>query len=75
MGERKTKYFEEAPGVQSITRVAFFIMILTALYIAVYEVMTTGNFSIVEFTTISTTAAGLKLFQKSQENKRHTTKE
>lgn len=63
----KTKFWEEAPGQQSMTRLAFAAMIFTALYIVIYQVMTTGTFEIVQFTTIITTACGLKLWQKSME--------
>jgi len=66
----KTKFWEEAPGEQSITRIAFALLILMAVYIAIYQVMTTGTFEIVHFTTVITTASGLKLWQKSMEIKK-----
>ena len=66
----KTKFWEEAPGEQSMTRLAFAAMIIVALYIVIYQVMTTGTFEIVQFTTIITIACGLKLWQKSMEIKK-----
>jgi len=65
----KTKFWEEAPGQQSMTRLAFAAMILVALFIVIYQVITTGTFEVVQFTTVITTACGLKLWQKSMENK------
>ena len=64
----KTKFWEEAPGEQSMTRLAFALLILMAVYIAIYQVMTTGTFEIVQFTTIITTACGLKLWSRKMEN-------
>jgi len=65
----KTKFWEEAPGQQSMTRLAFAVLVLMAVFICVYQVITTGTFEVVQFTTVITTACGLKLWQKSMENK------
>lgn len=64
-----TGFFEEAPGERSITRLAFMIMILAALYIAIYQVMTTGRMDIVSFTTVAGSAIGLKLGNRAMEAK------
>ena len=65
----KTKFWEEAPGQQSMLRLAFAAIILVALYVVVYQVMTTGTFEIAQFTTMATTAGTIKLWQKSMEVK------
>lgn len=66
----KTKFWEEAPGQQSMTRAAFAALILLAIFITVYQVLTTGTFEVVQFTSIITTACGLKLWQKKMELKK-----
>lgn len=60
-------FFQENPGENSITRLAFFMVIVVALYIAVYQAMTTGTIDIVGFTTMAGTASGLKIWQKHLE--------
>lgn len=71
----KTKFWEEEPGQQSITRLMFGAMILIALFVVVYQVITTGTFEILQFSTIATIASGLKLIQKGQENKQESKQE
>ena len=65
----KTGFFQENPGENSVTRLAFFAMIITALFIAIYQVINTGTIDVVGFTTIAGMASGLKLVQKNIENK------
>lgn len=65
----KTKFWEEAPGQQSMTRLGFATLLLMAVFIAIYQTITTGSFEVVQFTTVMTTACGLKLWQKSMEVK------
>lgn len=70
MENQKTGFFEEAPGVQSITRVAFFMMILNALFIMDYQLVTSEHhIDIAAFLSIVGAACGLKLWQKGQEIK------
>lgn len=65
---KKIGFLEEEEGVRSITRLGFAAMILCALYISIYEVMTVGNFNIPEFVTIVSLACTLKLGSKQLEN-------
>ena len=64
-----TGFFEEEPGQKSITRIAFLLLILASLFIAIWQVITTGNYNITEFITMTGVATGLKLWQKNIENK------
>jgi len=66
----KIKFWEESPGQQSMTRLAFAVLVLMAVFIALYQTITTGTFEVVQFTSIITTACGLKLWQKSMEIKK-----
>ena len=65
----KTNFFEEAPGQKSITRVAFMLLVIVSLFIAIYQVLTTGHYNIPEFTCMIGIATGLKLWQKNIEAK------
>lgn len=65
--ENKTGFFEESPGQKSITRAGFAGILGVALFIAIYQVITTGHYDVVAFTTMAGTACGLKLWQKSME--------
>ena len=63
-------FLEEHPGVGSSMRVAFILMIVTAIGIAVYQVITTATHTldISNFLTMTGTASTLKVVQKGQEN-------
>lgn len=69
MNTEKTGFFEETSGVQSITRVAFFMMICNAIFIIDYQLVTGANIDIAAFLSMVGAACTLKLWQKSQENK------
>lgn len=62
-------YFEESPGVKSITRVAFFAMIANALFVVDYQLITTAHIDIAAFLSMVSAACGLKLWSKSIETK------
>ena len=64
-----TGFFEEAPEQKSITRVAFLLLVIVSLFIAIYQVILTGHYDITEFLSMMGTATGLKLWQKNIENK------
>ncbi len=64
----KIGFLEETPGQKSITRAGFAAILFTALFIAGYQVFTTGHYDVVAFTTMASTACGLKLWQKSIES-------
>jgi hypothetical protein len=65
----KTGFFEEWPGQKSITRIAFLLIVITSLFISIYQVICTGHYDITEFLSMMGTATGLKLWQKNIENK------
>jgi hypothetical protein len=65
----KIGFFEEAPGQSSITRVAFFMMIVNALFVLNYQLITTGHIDVAAFLSMVGAACGLKLWQKGQEIK------
>lgn len=69
MGENSTGFFEEAPGVKSITRIAFFVMIVNALFVVDYQLITTTHIDIAAFLSMVSAACGLKLWSKSIETK------
>ena len=63
----KTGFFEESPGVRSITRVMFAMMIINGLFVMDYQLMHAQAIDIGSFIAIVGAACGLKLYQKSQE--------
>lgn len=63
----KTGFFEESPGVRSITRVMFAMMIINGLFVMDYQLMHAQPIDIGAFIAIVGAACGLKLYQKSQE--------
>ena len=65
----KVRFWEESEGVQSMTRLAFALLIVVAVVIALYQTFKTGTFEIPQFVTIVTQACALKLVQKYQEIK------
>lgn len=65
----KIGFLEEAPGHKSITRAMFCLIIIAALFIAIVQVWRTGQIDIPGFISMTSTACGLKLWQKSMEVK------
>jgi hypothetical protein len=56
-------------GNASMTRLAFIIMIIVAMFIAIYQVFINPDhsFNLIDISGIVTLACGLKLWQKGQE--------
>lgn len=65
----KIGFFEESPGQKSIMRVMFAIMVLNALFILDYQLITTGHMDLAAFISEVTAACTLKLGQKYMEAK------
>lgn len=63
-------FFQESDGSSSMTRWGFFLMITIAMFVVVYQVVTstTHTFDIPNMLSLVGTACTLKLVQKGQEN-------
>jgi uncharacterized Rmd1/YagE family protein len=67
--ENKIGFFEEAPQQRSMTRLVFFLITLVALFVVVFQIVTTGHTDISIFISMMTIGVGLKLGGKYQETK------
>lgn len=61
-------YFDEDQNVKSVTRLCFFIMIIVALAICIYQVWLEGKIDIAGFLAMVGTACTLKISQKAIES-------
>lgn len=67
----KVKFWEEAEGEQSATRLMFIVLLVYAMIMGAWVFAETKDYvgSLAMFSGIGTLAVGLKLYQKGQEAK------
>ena len=67
----KVGFFQESPGVNSITRMGYAVMTVYAMFMAAWVFAVTKDYAgtIATFSAIETIAVGGKLIQKGQEVK------
>jgi hypothetical protein len=60
----QTGFFEEAPGIKSITRIAFLAMIANALFVVDYQLITSSHIDIAAFLSMvsATDTVSVKCF-------------